>query len=195
MERNRKSEEFFEEKEQFEQEEFANYDYDENPDLSDEEEEEGGASVGRKLLTVLIILIALVALFFLSVNLTTLWLNSNEEPTTYETDAPPIEEYEELDDENKYFTEIEDEEDEGPVASESPKAPSEVLGENSSSTVKPSAKPSSKPSSSAKPSAEPTKAPTPTPSADPTKAPETPAPTKAPEKTSKPIIIPGNPAA
>lgn len=193
MERNRKSEEIFEESKQIEQEEFANYDYDENPDLLDEEddEEEGGASVGRKLLTVLIILIALVALFFLSVNLTTLWLKSNEEPTSYETDAPSIEEYEELDDENKYFTETEYEEDEESLATESSKVPNEVLGEDTPSTVKPTAKPTAKPSASVAPSAEPTKAP----SAEPTKAPETVSPTKTPEKTSKPIIIPGNPAA
>ena len=202
MARKRKSEELFEENVNLE-EEFENYDYDENPELSEEEEEESGASVGRKLLTVLIILIALIALFFLSVNLTTLWLQSNEEPDSYETEAPYVEEDEEIDEE--YNIDFGDEEED--VTPEETKVPAEVLGEDKPSVSKPAKTPSAKPSAQASvsPSAEPTKAPTaqPTkaPSAEPTKAPaptsapETQAPTQPPAKTNTPVIKPGNPAA
>lgn len=188
MARNKKAEEFFEENEQLKlnEEELLDYDYDENAD--EDEDEEKGSSVGKKLLTVLIVLIALVALFFLSVNLTTLWLDSNEEPIGYETDAPFIDEDDDLFGEDNAYQ------------SEMPDAPDEELEDDDDDkpTQKPSLKPSASPSASpsAKPSATATTTPSPTktPEAKPTQAPQTTAPTQAPTKTPTPII-PGNPAA
>ena len=107
MRRSKRSreEDYIEENEELDEtedlEEYDEGDYDGNDygeegyDESDEEFDENGEPIkksgkGKKVLTVSIILVALVALFFASSKLTGLWLDYNQEPSSYQSDAPDL---------------------------------------------------------------------------------------------------------
>ncbi len=193
MARNRRpDEDYIEETEQILEnettEEYEDYDYS-YEESNDGEETSERPKTGKKILTVIVIIIALIALFFASSTITKMWLDYNEEPVNFESDVPDIDDDMDLDD---Y---VEDNGNDGPIANldgdeDEDVVPTAVPTESAKPSE--SAKPTESAKPSAKPSAETTK--TPTPTAEPTK---TPAPTSTPVPTAKPVtpIIPGNPAA
>lgn len=159
-------------------------------DLYDDEEyEDEKSGVGKKIITAIIIVLALIALFFASTKITEILLDYNQEPTNFaEEEAPNLyEDDEEYEDAPLFSFEPE-------TATPSPTAtnkPSEFIGGGGEVTTP-------KPSTAAKPSASATASPSVKPSAAPSaSAPATTAPTQKPTeapKTQKPVIIPGNPA-
>ena len=170
-----------------ETEEFVDYEagYEEA-----ESEEAPSSTRGKKIITAIIVIVALVALFFASSKITELWLDYNQEPASYGNDIPDVEQ----DD----LTDIEEE------IIDVPNAPVDEIGETGEKPAETEKTEEEKPAEAAKPTQKPaenekpaeTEKPAPAPSE--TTKPETPKPeeTKPVTPEKKPAsIIPGNPAA
>ena len=183
--------------------EYIEFDADEFPDDADAEENSPSKAivVWKAIGKVAIVVLALIALFFISMEVTKIWLDRNQEPSSYGNDAPI---YDDSDFEEPDVTiddETEDPEDEEPVENEDDDdedAPSSKPSTDKPSTDKPDTnKPSTDKPSTDTPSTD--KPDTDNPSTDKpsTDTPDTDKPStpETPSKPSKPIIVPGNPAA
>lgn len=174
------NDEILEETEAFEEYDETDVDYDEEYD----DEEPNGSGVGKKIITILIIIVALIALFFASTKVTEILLDYNNTPENYESTVPDL-------DEDEVFESME------PDIPEISAEPTHIgaiesIGGDSGSTA--TKKPSASSTASAKPSAAATEKPAVSESA-PSSAKPTPAAPVETQKPSKPVIIPGNPAA
>ena len=159
----------------YETEEYADYS-EESLDLQNETEEiDVSANVWKKIGKIALVVIVLIALFFVSMKVTEIWLDREAEPTSYGNDAPDMTEYE-----DDYYTQEESEED---------VKPNDVLEDEEGDSPAPSRPSEEKPEEPTTP--EDTEKPK-----EPTKpSVETPSEEPAPQTPSKPIIVPGNPAA
>lgn len=176
------NDEILEETEEFEAYDETDADYDEDY----EDDEPSGSGVGKKIITIIIIIAALIALFFASTKITEILLDYNNTPDSYESTVPDLDEDEVFESVTPDVPEI--------SAEPTNSGAIESIGDGGGSTAtkKPSSKPSASATASAKPSASASASSSakPTQTATPTEAPKTSAPA-----TSKPVIIPGNPAA
>jgi|GEM_PF-2688104 len=201
--------------------EYIEFDPDEFPDDAEEENSPSKAIVIWKAIgKVAIVILALIALFFISMEVTKIWLDRNQEPSSYGNDAP-IYDDSDFEEPDATIDDTDDTEDEKPVEDEdeddedapSSKPSTDKPSTNKPSTDKPSTdkpstdKPSTDKPSTDKPSTDKPSTDTPstdkpstdkpstdkpstdTPSTDKPSTPET------PSTPSKPIIVPGNPAA
>lgn len=174
----------FAQTEELYEDEYEEYDED-REDILYEEEKSGAAFVWKKIGKIALIILALIALFFVSMKVTEICLDRNQEPDSYGTDAPAYSDsdyeeessdvpvIEEEPEENVGGLEVLDEAD----VPQKPKTEEPEKTEKTEEAVKPSAP--SEPS-------------TPQTPATPEPEPSTP---QTPSTPSKPIITPGNPAA
>lgn len=167
--------------------EYEEYDVNEEDEEATlfEEEKSGAARVWKKIGKVALVILVLIALFFVSMKVTEIFLDRNQEPDSYGTDAPAYSDSDYEEDPSDIPTiEEEKEENVGEVAT------LEEEDEKTPDTEKPSKPEAEKNDETDKPSApsEPEKPSTPV-------TPEQPSTPETPSTPSKPIITPGNPAA
>ena len=176
------------------EENYDYYDLDEesaDEELDLDEEKSGAALAWKRIGKVALVILVLIALFFISMKVTEIWLDRNQEPENYGTEIPAYSDNESAEDpvevvENNEDEEKPDEEEEEEEKPSETQKPSE--SEKPSETQKPSE--ADKPSETTKPST-PSKPEKP----ETSETPEKPSTPETPSEPSKPVIIPGNPAA
>lgn len=179
------NEEFNETSEEFEEFEDFNVgafdeadSYDEDAYYDEDEELDDRKGVWVKIGKIALIVLVLIALFFVSMKVTEIFLDRNQEPVSYGEDAPAYSDETEEEDTPEIIEEMEEYKEEDLTVV--PQKPEE------SETEKPAEKPAETPGD--KPSEKPSDKPEETPA-------ETPSTPEVPSTPSKPSIIPGNPAA
>lgn len=177
----------FEQTEELYEDEYEEYDESDAgaEDAFSEDEKSGAARVWKKIGKVALVILALIALFFVSMKVTEICLDRNQEPDSYGTDAPAYSDsdYEEepsgvpvIEEESEENAEEETEVEEESKQPSYKEETSKPTTEKNEETQKPST-----PSEPEKPVAPET--------------PEKPSTPETPSTPSKPIITPGNPAA
>lgn len=159
--------------------------YEENDiELADSSEEDVRPSIWVKIGKIALIILVLIALFFISMKVTEIFLDRNQEPDTYGADAPAYSE--EIEEENNEFIPEVAEPYVEETLEEPPQEAEETKTEKTKKEETEKEKTENPPTTETK---EPVK------EEPPTEAPsETPS-TPAPSTPSKPVITPGNPAA
>ncbi len=149
-------------------------------DNYEETEQPSAARVWKKIGKVALVILVLIALFFISMKVTEIFLDRNQEPASYNNDAPA---YNDIDTNNENSEDIpaveETEEYEEPENTQ----PTYQEEDTTPPPSAPKAEEPKKPEEPEKPAVE---APA---------EPETPSTPQTPSTPSKPIITPGNPAA
>ncbi len=164
-------------------EEYNDFDIatEDDNELYEAGERTSAVKVWSKIGKVALVILVLIALFFISMKITEICLDRNQEPTSYGNDAPAYSQIDTAsdDEDTPSVTENEEPEEEKEPENKQPTYHEEV--ENT--------KPAAKPAEDTKP--EENKKPETTGKTEETENPSTP----APSTPSKPVITPGNPAA
>lgn len=186
--RRRHSSNYPEQNEEFNQNLYENYDefdtvYEEDEGVPEEAESSSAVRVFKKIGKVALVILVLIALFFISMKITEICLDRNQEPASYGNDAPVYDEIDTPDDDTENVPVIEETDDED-VENKQPTYSEDIKETEDKKPAAPKPEEDKKPEENKKPEV-----------AEKPETTEKPSTPETPSTPSKPVITPGNPAA